>query len=188
MHGHIAQWLERLTADQQVPGSNPGVPLLSMAKCVKINCATPAIIDIELLNCTHIKFSLYQVAIKTHYMCRCRCYMYNQQIQMNIVYNNLLSISVYHWWTSSYGYIAQWLERLTADQQVPDSKSGVPLVSFAELYELNVWFRNENYNWYEMLELFILHFINKCAHKSSNKLLCTCNAFNMVIECICIGG
>ena len=26
-HGYIAQWLERLTADQQVPGSNPGVPL-----------------------------------------------------------------------------------------------------------------------------------------------------------------
>ena len=26
MHGYIAQWLERLTADQQVPGSNPGVP------------------------------------------------------------------------------------------------------------------------------------------------------------------
>ena len=26
-HGRIAQWLERLTADQQVPGSNPGVPL-----------------------------------------------------------------------------------------------------------------------------------------------------------------
>ena len=24
----IAQWLERLTADQQVPGSNPGVPSL----------------------------------------------------------------------------------------------------------------------------------------------------------------
>ena len=24
--GFIAQWLERLTADQQVPGSNPGVP------------------------------------------------------------------------------------------------------------------------------------------------------------------
>ena len=23
--GYIAQWLERLTADQQVPGSNPGV-------------------------------------------------------------------------------------------------------------------------------------------------------------------
>ena len=23
---YIAQWLERLTADQQVPGSNPGVP------------------------------------------------------------------------------------------------------------------------------------------------------------------
>ena len=24
--GYIAQWLEQLTADQQVPGSNPGVP------------------------------------------------------------------------------------------------------------------------------------------------------------------
>ena len=29
--GYIAQWLERLTADQQVPGSNPGVP--SAASC-----------------------------------------------------------------------------------------------------------------------------------------------------------
>jgi hypothetical protein len=27
-NGYIAQWLERLTADQQVPGSNPGVPSL----------------------------------------------------------------------------------------------------------------------------------------------------------------
>ena len=26
INGYIAQWLERLTADQQVPGSNPGVP------------------------------------------------------------------------------------------------------------------------------------------------------------------
>ena len=25
-HGCIAQWLERLTADQQVPGSTPGAP------------------------------------------------------------------------------------------------------------------------------------------------------------------
>ena len=24
--GYIAQWLERMTADQQVPGSDPGVP------------------------------------------------------------------------------------------------------------------------------------------------------------------
>ena len=24
--GYIAQWLERLAADQQVPGSNPGAP------------------------------------------------------------------------------------------------------------------------------------------------------------------
>ena len=27
-NGYIAQWLERLTADQQVPGSNLGVPLM----------------------------------------------------------------------------------------------------------------------------------------------------------------
>ena len=25
-NGYIAQWLERLTADQHAPGSNPGVP------------------------------------------------------------------------------------------------------------------------------------------------------------------
>ena len=30
--GYIAQWLERLTADQQVPGSNPGVPFWPLAK------------------------------------------------------------------------------------------------------------------------------------------------------------
>ena len=30
-YGYIAQWLERLTADQQVPGSNPGVPSLAAA-------------------------------------------------------------------------------------------------------------------------------------------------------------
>ena len=28
-NGYIAQWLERLTADQQVPGSNPGVPFVA---------------------------------------------------------------------------------------------------------------------------------------------------------------
>ena len=30
-HGYIAQWSERLTADQQVPGSNPGVPSLDLS-------------------------------------------------------------------------------------------------------------------------------------------------------------
>ena len=32
--GYIAQWLERLTADQQVPGSNPGVPFFSVVFAV----------------------------------------------------------------------------------------------------------------------------------------------------------
>ena len=30
--GSIAQWLERLTADQQVPGSNPGWPFIQSAR------------------------------------------------------------------------------------------------------------------------------------------------------------
>ena len=29
--GYIAQWLERLTADQQVPASNPGVPCVNQS-------------------------------------------------------------------------------------------------------------------------------------------------------------
>ena len=33
--GYIAQWLERLTADQQVPGSNPGVPFLVYGNSVQ---------------------------------------------------------------------------------------------------------------------------------------------------------
>ena len=32
--GYIAQWSERLTADQQVPGSNPGVPSLAVRTAV----------------------------------------------------------------------------------------------------------------------------------------------------------
>ena len=40
----IAQWLERLTADQQVPGSNPGVP-----SCVRISSPQP-----RPRTCTHI--------------------------------------------------------------------------------------------------------------------------------------
>ena len=35
VHGYIAQWLERLTADQQVPGSNPGVPFFDEAPCTR---------------------------------------------------------------------------------------------------------------------------------------------------------
>ena len=30
INGYIAQWLERLTSDQQVPGSIPGVPLCDL--------------------------------------------------------------------------------------------------------------------------------------------------------------
>eukprot|EP00973_Karenia_brevis_P005243 719131-Karenia_brevis.AAC.1 len=39
--GYIAQWLERLTADHQVPGSNPGVPspFLSAAFGTRRKCA-----------------------------------------------------------------------------------------------------------------------------------------------------
>lgn len=48
--GYIAQWLERLTADQQVPGSKPGVPYASAGKedvdartvCLEVDDAAPA--------------------------------------------------------------------------------------------------------------------------------------------------
>ena len=36
--GYIAQWLERLTADQQVPGSNPGVPFSVRCEGMESNC------------------------------------------------------------------------------------------------------------------------------------------------------
>ena len=39
--GYIAQWSERLTADQQVPGSNPGVP--SVAALVRASARTCAL-------------------------------------------------------------------------------------------------------------------------------------------------
>ena len=38
--GYIAQWLEWLTADQQVPGSNPGVPLRAGLRHGLINAKT----------------------------------------------------------------------------------------------------------------------------------------------------
>ena len=37
--GYIAQWLERLTADQQVPGSNPGVPSILYYTAAHMNPA-----------------------------------------------------------------------------------------------------------------------------------------------------
>ena len=46
--GYIAQWLERLTADQQVPGSNPGVPsmsaILPFATTVSVVCDVHSLI------------------------------------------------------------------------------------------------------------------------------------------------
>ena len=40
--GYIAQWLERLTADQQVPGSNPGVPYSPAAVFTTTDVCWPA--------------------------------------------------------------------------------------------------------------------------------------------------
>ena len=39
-HGYIAQWLQRLTADQQLPGSNPGVPFYVLGLPMRRRCAT----------------------------------------------------------------------------------------------------------------------------------------------------
>ena len=45
--GYIAQWLERLTADQQVPGSNPGVPLRTQTLrcCARSSLPTDCVYD-----------------------------------------------------------------------------------------------------------------------------------------------
>ena len=63
--GYIAQWLERLTADQQVPGSNPGVP--STYSCPVITDAVGhpqwhrvASLDIDWTEwCAHMRLCLY---------------------------------------------------------------------------------------------------------------------------------
>ena len=34
--GYVAQWVERATADQQVPGSNPGVPFPCMSAMFRL--------------------------------------------------------------------------------------------------------------------------------------------------------
>jgi hypothetical protein len=61
--GYIAQWLERLTADQQVPGSNPGVPSYNLfplemcaGKIAKRSVAMPKLISplaINVSKCFH---------------------------------------------------------------------------------------------------------------------------------------
>ena len=47
-------------------------------------------------------------------------------MRSNALDNNAVPSSEMECYSSSYGYIAQWLERLTADQQVPGSNPGVP--------------------------------------------------------------
>jgi hypothetical protein len=47
--GYIAQWLERLTADQQVPGSNPSVPF-----CQLVITATIVVIIVSIVIATII--------------------------------------------------------------------------------------------------------------------------------------
>ena len=42
INGYIAQWLERLTADQQVPGSNPGVPFFAVGLAVPASAGAVA--------------------------------------------------------------------------------------------------------------------------------------------------
>jgi hypothetical protein len=61
--GYIAQWLERLTADQQVPGSNPGVPFLPTKKRNFHACPNraykrkvlPQGIHMQLRSCKHVR-------------------------------------------------------------------------------------------------------------------------------------
>ena len=47
--GCIAQWLEWLTADQQVPGSNPGVPFVVRCSCASTERAAVASVPFLML-------------------------------------------------------------------------------------------------------------------------------------------
>lgn len=38
MHGRVAQWITRLTTDQEIPGSNPGVVVVSIFLLLVILC------------------------------------------------------------------------------------------------------------------------------------------------------
>ena len=123
--GYIAQWLERLTADQQVPGSNPGVP----SDCCAL---TPGI---WVLQAAHRESSL------KCYNCRARRGRAQPSPSRQVSASSLwaarhLAVGgatlprLYFSNAASLGYIAQWSERLTADQQVPGSNPGVPMKEF----------------------------------------------------------
>ena len=109
--GYIAQWLERLTADQQVPGSNPGVPSL----CVFVDLA-------RVLTSRSINKS----ASPSCAPCLEACGLIFRTCRVRLVPNRLVCLAR-RGAIFAHGYIAQWSERLTADQQVPGLNPGVPL-------------------------------------------------------------
>ena len=52
--GYIAQWLERLTADQQVPGSNPGVPFSEALRAFGHETRNRNAWTVDKANCNHL--------------------------------------------------------------------------------------------------------------------------------------
>ena len=150
--GYIAQWLERLTADQQVPGSNPGVPFTDSGSAgpwpaeprscvvatmkehttpcatVFIGCGVLAPLEDEAgVAAHHTGTAPRSAAPPRRHPVAGRpaahrpggahgCAHAQRWLTPGVCVNP----------ASSTGYIAQWLERLTADQQVPGSNPGVP--------------------------------------------------------------
>jgi type IV secretory pathway TraG/TraD family ATPase VirD4 len=59
--GYTAQWLERLTADQQVPGSNPSVPYCQLIIATTIRVIAVSIAMITIVGIHHPSFALFAV-------------------------------------------------------------------------------------------------------------------------------
>jgi hypothetical protein len=73
--GYKAQWLERLTADQQVPVSNPGVPCcqLIIATTIIVVIVRFVIVIISIVSIHHPSSTLVVVLRHQSFYCSCIC-------------------------------------------------------------------------------------------------------------------
>ena len=140
--GYIAQWLERLTADQQVPGSNPGVPFLTILKSFQTAVKSfLSAVKAHLFDFFHLQSHPARCAGVWEQSSMARaadcspagprfesgCALSAPSRRSAELLSNFYKITPLA--ATACGYIAQWLERLTADQQVPGSNPGVPFVT-----------------------------------------------------------
>ena len=121
--GHIAQFVERLVEDQKVPGSNLGVQFRSPCGGVTVSVAR------QTRNTNRDK---EHEAVRLAGDGSCVVSANDSDVGGRAEAGPpCLRIALVAGASSTAsGYIAQWLERLTADQQVPGSNPGVPFSDF----------------------------------------------------------